>query len=198
MNRNDTTKPAAHRHGDLHDALIKAGIDILEEDGLAALTLRKAAARAGVSHAAPAHHFGNKHGLFSAIAAHGYRRFTEVMVEERHRCGSAPRDQLVGICRGYLRFSVEHTALFKLIFSLEHEQEADANLQAAAGEAFGVLEDVCSLFEESAAGPGINELTVWSVVHGYASLSLHKQGQRPEGGPVEIDLLIPNLVPKKN
>ena len=72
----------AHHHGDLRNALIRAGLDILDTEGLDALTLRKAAARAGVSHAAPAHHFQGKEGLLAAIAAHGYEQFRALMQEK--------------------------------------------------------------------------------------------------------------------
>ena len=67
-----TVPPAprtAHHHGDLRQALVAAGIELLDEGGLAALTLRRCAARAGVSHAAPAHHFKGLRGLLTAIVA---------------------------------------------------------------------------------------------------------------------------------
>ena len=58
-----------HHHGNLREALITAGVGLLNEGGLSALTLRKCAARAGVSHAAPAYHFKGLNGLLTAIAA---------------------------------------------------------------------------------------------------------------------------------
>ncbi len=67
MTLNPPEKP--HHHGNLREALIVAGIEILKEGGLPALTLRACAARAGVSHAAPAHHFDGLPGLVTAIAA---------------------------------------------------------------------------------------------------------------------------------
>jgi AcrR family transcriptional regulator len=58
-----------YHHGDLHDALLKAAETVLERDGLAGLTLRAVARQAGVSHAAPTHHFGDLTGLVSELAA---------------------------------------------------------------------------------------------------------------------------------
>ena len=185
-----------YHHGNLRHALIQAGLEILERDGLEGLTLRKVAARAGVSHAAPAHHFGNRDGLFVAIAAHGFDLFTEYMLADRFSRGDGARDQLVGISLGYLRFSREQPALFRLNFSVEYKNHADANLQAASQRAYQVLADVCALFEPDAAGPGINELKVWSVVHGYAMLSLYRSGQGTDGQPVPIELLLPMLTPR--
>lgn len=184
-----------YHHGDLRNALVLAGLDILDQEGLEGLSLRKVAARAGVSHAAPAHHFANREGLFVAIAAHGFDRFRDYMLEDRFADGTSPRDQLVGICRGYLRFSREQQALFRLNFSFEYKNHPDGDLQAASLRAYNVLVEVCDLFEPDPAGPGINELKVWSTVHGYATLSLFRRGQTPQGEPVPIELLLPNLKP---
>src|SRR5712671_6417935 len=84
-------KPAARRgrapdnspyhHGALHDALLKAAERVLERDGLAGLTLRAVAREAGVSHAAPTHHFGDLTGLVSELAAIGFRQFNVAMGE---------------------------------------------------------------------------------------------------------------------
>src|SRR5213080_824442 len=66
--------PRPYHHGDLRRALMRAALDAIVEGGPANLSLRDLARRAGVSHAAPAHHFGDKAGLLTSIAAEGYRR----------------------------------------------------------------------------------------------------------------------------
>jgi AcrR family transcriptional regulator len=185
-----------YHHGDLRNALVLAGLEILEEDGLGGLTLRKVAARAGVSHAAPAHHFVNRDGLFVAIATLGFDRFRDYMLEDRYESGRTPQDQLLGISRGYLRFSREQPALFRLNFSVEYKNHPNGELQAASLRAYQVLADVCALFHPDPAGAGINELKVWSTVHGYAMLSLFQRGQSPDGSPVPIELLLPTLRPR--
>lgn len=73
------TDQSTYHHGNLKAALVQAGLDILNQQGLADLTLRACALRAGVSHTAPKNHFGNLAGLMSAIAARGYQRLTETM-----------------------------------------------------------------------------------------------------------------------
>ena len=72
-----------YHHGDLHDALLAAAERVLERDGLPGLTLRAVAREAGVSHAAPTHHFGDLTGLLSELAAIGFRRFNETMQSRR-------------------------------------------------------------------------------------------------------------------
>ena len=62
-----------YHHGDLKNALIHAGIAILAKEGVGGLSLRKVAARAGVSHAAPYAHFADKQALIAAISTEGFR-----------------------------------------------------------------------------------------------------------------------------
>ncbi len=186
-----------HHHGNLRAALIDAALAILDEGGVEALTLRKAAARAGVSHAAPAHHFNGKHGLVVALAAHGFRTFTDLMEEERLRHGKDPQAQLLGICEGYIRFSREQRALFQLIFRTDFRKDVSDELREASAAAYGLLAEVCALFEPSPNGPGVNEVMVWSLVHGYASLSQQRQGSAwPSGRAIGFEDILPALTPR--
>jgi len=186
-----------HHHGNLRAALIDAGMQLLAERGLDGLTLRRAAAKAGVSHAAPAHHFNGKQGLVLAIAAHGFQTFTQLMQDERYRHGDTPQDQLLGICEGYLRFAREHTALFRLIFTTEVKSDPDEDLQTASAAAFGLLVEVCALFEPSPEGDGVNEIMMWSLVHGYAGLSQFSHLNNPSTGEViPFAMVLPKLKPK--
>src|SRR5712672_2321590 len=77
--RSRSTEDTPYHHGALHDALLKAAERVLERDGLAGLTLRAVAREAGVSHAAPTHHFGDLTGLVSELAAIGFRQFNTAM-----------------------------------------------------------------------------------------------------------------------
>ena len=187
-----------HHHGNLRPALIKAGIEILETEGLQTLSLRKIAAKAGVSHAAPAHHFDGKTGLLSAIAAEGFRTFIHLMEEGRTAAPPAPRAQLLGICDGYLRFAAQHPALFQLIFSPQIKNGKDADLATVAQQAFGVLSDACALFEPLPDHPQGLEMMVWSLVHGFATLRRFHQSVPPTSDHViSFPDILPPLTPKK-
>jgi AcrR family transcriptional regulator len=186
-----------HHHGNLRAALISAGLDLLAEGGLEGLTLRAAAARAGVSHAAPAHHFNGKHGLVVAIAAEGFRTFTRIMEEDRYLDGPDPQAQLLGIANGYLRFASEHPALFSLIFAPAIKYDPDPELSEASASAFMVLSQVCALFQPSPKGEGVNEMMVWAAVHGYASLRATEQMRNPRTGElVPISSVLPPMQPR--
>src|SRR5436305_6327778 len=83
-----------YHHGALHDALLKAAETVLERDGLPGLTLRAVAREAGVSHAAPTHHFGDLTGLLSELAATGFRQFNAAMAAA-DSSGPSPLDTAI-------------------------------------------------------------------------------------------------------
>src|SRR5436309_12958239 len=74
-----SSEDGPYHHGGLRDALLEAAERVLERDGLAGLTLRAVAREAGVSHAAPSHHFADLTGLVSELAAIGFRKFNTAM-----------------------------------------------------------------------------------------------------------------------
>ena len=101
--------------------LVRAGRTILEKDGLAALSLRRAARSAGVSPAAPYHHFPDKQALLDAIATQGFDALTSAM-ETRMAEVADPNARLDASGVGYVAFAVENPALFQLMFGA-HELE---------------------------------------------------------------------------
>jgi tetracycline repressor-like protein len=103
-----------YHHGDLPRALLDAAIQAILEVGPAAVSLRDLARRAGVSHAAPAHHFGDKAGLLTAVATDGFRRLAATLRETYQATGSFLE---VGVA--YVRFAVTHRAHFEVMFRPE-------------------------------------------------------------------------------
>lgn len=157
-----------HHHGNLRVALITASVDLLQEGGIDGLTLRRAAARAGVSHAAPAHHFNGLPGLMTATAAQAFQMFTAAMVLARDAAPPTPRARLLGVANGYLAFARGHAGLFQLMFNAPNLCRDDPELALASAAAYGVLRDACAPF--AAPNPERLELAVWSLVHGFAAL----------------------------
>ena len=157
----------------LRTRLISSGLDILQEKGLNALTLRACAARAGVSHAAPAHHFSGLSGLITSIIAKGFAQFADTMEEDRKAAPPTPLGQVTGICNGYMRFSKEHPALFSLMFNTSGEiDDTDPEFTAASARAYGLLRNACAPYLPVTEHPNATEVLVWSLVHGLATLQL--------------------------
>ncbi|MGD9882441.1 MAG: TetR/AcrR family transcriptional regulator [Reyranella sp.] len=129
MARPKTAKP--YHHGDLREALIVAGRNLMEEKGLRGFTLRECARRASVSHAAPAHHFPSIDALLAEIATRGFHELTEAMTAEARRSNGTPAGRLVAQGVGYMAFAAANSALFRLMFSLEVDQLEGPALAAA-------------------------------------------------------------------
>src|SRR5215203_6275096 len=127
-----STTPAAskdarpYHHGDLPRALLDAAVEAIAEVGPAAVSLRDLARRTGVSHAAPAHHFGDKAGLLTAVAADGFRRLAATLGEAYEATGSFLE---VGVA--YARFAAIHRAHFEVMFRPELYRTDDPDLVRA-------------------------------------------------------------------
>ncbi|MBL9053090.1 MAG: TetR/AcrR family transcriptional regulator [Tabrizicola sp.] len=159
-----------YHHGDLRAALLSAAEDELADRGIEGFSLRSVAKRAGVSHAAPAHHFGDVVGLLTALAAEGFHRF-QATLDAQEVGASGPRDRAVRAGLGYMRFADERPALFRLIFSSAKPSFADPELVDAAETAYRHLQDLIA-----ALGGGLTDVTaLWALSHGLADLS---SGQR--------------------
>ena len=157
-----------YHHGDLRAALLAAAEAELAEVGVEGFSLRKVARRAGVSHAAPAHHFGDVFVIqLERVAAEGYRRF--LAKQGRHEAVAAPdaAAQLVAAGQGYVAFAMERPALFRLLFGSSRPDYDAPDLQAAAGAAYGHLVDQVT----AAGGQTMTDVAaVWAIAHGLADL----------------------------
>lgn len=182
----DTVKSFGHCHWmepapplpPLRDSLIEAGMALLNDGGMAALTLRRAAARAGVSHAAPAWHFDGLPGLLTAIAARAFADFAGRMEQARDAAGPDAFQRLVGVCQGYLDFARINHGLFHVMFVSPQVNRADPAIIPQAMRSYMLLRDACLPFAgEGATEDPLLETAVWSMVHGYATLGFGSPGQ---------------------
>jgi AcrR family transcriptional regulator len=169
-------QPKPYHHGDLAPTLRKAARAILEEEGLAALSLRSVARRAGVSHAAPYRHYPSREALLADVATEGLKELSAEIVQAVTVRGDRA-ERVVHIGRAYMRFAVRHTGLLRLMFGSELPNRGDFPGLSEATQAIG--EEVGRALEDPAAG-----LTVWAAVHGLAMLILDNVidlGQRQSG-----------------
>ncbi len=163
-------REAPYHHGDLRGALIKAAQRTLEEEGLAALSLRAVARRAGVSSAAPYHHFPDKQALLDAVAERGFDSLTAAMTTRMDRVtGSTARLEASGI--GYVAFAVANPALFGLMFSaIGQNRSAGQPLDLARQRAYAVLQKAAAAASPDGKASPAECLRLWAVVHGIAKL----------------------------
>jgi AcrR family transcriptional regulator len=178
----DTTKPASRRpyhHGDLRRAILTAALDVIAADGPSALSLRDLARRAGVSHAAPAHHFGDRTGLLTAIAAEGFGLLATALRE-------APDLKEAGV--RYVRFAREHPAHFQVMFSPGLLRADDLELTTARTLTGDALREAVSGVDPEGVEPRLAGVAAWSLAHGFATLLLGHNLDGPVDGrdPEEV------------
>ncbi len=171
----------SYHHGALRVALLAATEQILLEQGLEGFTLRACARRAGVSHGAPAHHFGDVRGLLTAFATSGYQRMAAMMHSERVRAGPDSYAQLMSVGQVYIDFALAHRAQFQLMFRTDRIDETDPQFATAAQATFDQLDGVLARFlnESNCFDDAILAKLVlaWSTVHGFACLLLEGRMQ---------------------
>ncbi len=176
----------SYHHGDLRQALIDTGLTMLEERGLEGLTLRKLAARVGVSHAAPEHHFPTLRHLMTAFAVEGFRLFAASMRSAMATASGDPAEQLRAAARGYLAFATARPHLFRLMFTANRLDWDDPTLGPPANAAHAVLEEISApvakrMKLDTPEGRAAVEQLVWSQIHGHAHLMIDGKLQQ-EGG----------------
>jgi AcrR family transcriptional regulator len=185
-----------YHHGDLRAALLAAAEKELAEKGVEGFSLRSVAKRAGVSHAAPAHHFGDTGGLLTALAAEGFTRFQDTL-DAREVGAVDDRDRAVRAGLGYLEFALARPALFRLIFSSARPDFASADLIAAANRAYDHLVGLVTVL----GGGETDVIALWATSHGIADLSAgHKmrtlQGRPPEAREAMIRQVLQRCLPR--
>lgn len=173
-------KSERYHHGDLKNALIEAAIDILAEEGVQGLSLRKVAARAGVSHAAPYAHFTDKQALIAAVSTEGYRRLAGQLQSAIELYPNDPLRQLIEGAWAYIEFALDDPAHFKITLSgvVEKEQDYPA-LVKATESAFVLLEQIVGTCQQAdilrPSAEDLMAVSVWSVIHGLVTLALDAQ-----------------------
>jgi AcrR family transcriptional regulator len=159
---------AAYHHGDLRAACVRAAMELLEEGGEAALSLRAVARRAGVSPAAPYRHYADREALVSAVAAVGYRELAERLAAA-HPSPSTPQ-QLAGVATAYVQFALDRPALFRIMFGEPCDRDNDERVAATAAVSLYVREIVQRSFPHADADAMAT--AIWALAHGLAFLHL--------------------------
>jgi AcrR family transcriptional regulator len=164
--------PGRYHHGELREALLNAAEWLLARRGTEALSLRDVARRAGVSHAAPYHHFAGLDELLAALAERSFLQLGAAMQSGVDAHPGDARAQLLAIAAAYVDFARLRPARFRLMFGpvLASHRQRHPGLQRAADIAFAVLLNAATRFDP-AAGP-LLALTGWSLAHGVSHLAL--------------------------
>jgi AcrR family transcriptional regulator len=171
------SKSRPYHHGDLFEALVAAGTELLIAEGIASFTLRECARRAGVSHAAPKNHFASVGDLLCEIAARGFEQFVaklEAAANAAHP--QSPEARLIAMGRAYVAFAQGNPAVYSLMFRHAQDFQKTEHLKLASEAAWRQLLDGVT----AVIGPDRNDALaraahVWALVHGIASLIIDRR-----------------------
>ena len=186
------TETKAYHHGNLRGALVEAGLEILELEGPSALSLRAVARRAGVSHAAPAHHFATLGHLLAEMAAQGFTAFVSSLDAAAAQGKQDAVSRLKAMGRAYVMFAVGRPSLYALMFRTNETIVWTDHLEQAASAAWSQLaEAVAPVLKRDAQDPLTRSgaVRVWSLVHGFASLSIDNRFPPNVRGEVNPDIM---------
>ncbi len=173
-------KSKTYHHGNLKEALISAGLDMLSKHGIEGLSLRNVAKKIGVSHTAPYNHFSDKQALLAAISTAGHAQLYQILLNTFEKSKDNPATIIPEIAWAYLQFALDNPAKFKLMFSgaLEEERNHPAFMEVSGksialfGEIIAFCQDKGQLLPGRVDGFAIK---LWSAVHGFTTLMLENQ-----------------------
>jgi AcrR family transcriptional regulator len=178
MRDSQTAEARPYHHGDLRRALIDAASRLLEAEGPSALSLRAVAREAGVSPAAPYHHFKDKGELLEAVAQEGWTLLDAALAKAK---GGAPSPQqaMNGLGVAYVCFARENPALYRVMYDTARDREdLPDQMQVEKDSAYCKVRDT---LVEAGADPS-NEIDIelattaaWCSAHGLAEMAGFKQ-----------------------
>ena len=177
------TSRTNYHHGALRETLLTATLELIEQEGIGAVSLRRVARAAGVSPGAPYHHFPDRAALLTALSNEGFRHLTKTLKKAKVKATATaenPKDAVEALLQAYVNFAQENPAYFHLMFrpELKQSQKTD-NEDTPADEAFAVLNETVSTSlvnnTEHTVDKDVLAITLWSLAHGLASLWLDGQ-----------------------
>jgi len=196
-----------HYHGDLQRALLDAAAELLAEVGAEGVSLREVARRAGVSHAAPAHHFGDRAGLLTALATEGFALFDQHLQAALTVPPLQPIDQLPALGRAYAEFAELHRGHFAIMFRPALIQPNDPRFAAASEAAFETLRrhvERCQRAGWHATADNQSlAAAAWALAHGITalriqgSLARHCPDTSLDGVAALVDTIINDPSPRR-
>jgi AcrR family transcriptional regulator len=185
------SSPVSYHHGDLRRALLDAALSIAKREGPFAVGLREVSRRAGVSAAAPYHHFASREAMLAELAVEGFSLLADAMEREHRACTSTDAiDRLEAIGCGYVRFAREYPGHFRLMFLAAAEGWPSEQLGPSSERALQCLKHgVEALVSAGVIAPDEVEsmcVFAWSLVHGAGELLAGQALTR--NGPLRVPI----------
>lgn len=179
-----TVTSSLYHHGNLRQSLLQNSLQLLRDEGIAGLSLRRLAELTGVSRAAPYHHFKDKQSLLAAVAEQGFAQLAQLLLKVVSDEQISLEQRLQQAVLGYLQFAQNQPALYQLMFgqtlwasvAVDGNADSTAQFQRAAKDCF---RHYVQLFERLQAQDSLaadhhalrSAQLLWASLHGLATLT---------------------------
>ena len=176
MTQTAASEARPYHHGDLSRALVEAARRILETEGPAALSLRAVAREAGVSPAAPYHHFKDKGELLDAVAHEGWAALDTALTEARLKAGDS-KERMTGLGVAYVGFARDNPALYRVMYDCSRDKDALPEQMKEEGAYCQVRNTIDERSGGTASPIDLELATIaaWCAGHGLAEMISFKQ-----------------------
>lgn len=162
-----------YHHGDLRAALLRAAQELLDEGGPDAVTIREAARRAGVSHAAPANHFADRRALLTALAAELFERLSRQIGDALAGAAAEPARRVRAFADAVIDFGLSRPNRYRLLWRRDLLDNDDARLNRAMDAIYDRLTaELGSAGRRRPPDRDTCAIALWSMVHGYVSMRI--------------------------
>lgn len=167
------TNKTHYHHGNLREKILQAAFDLLDEEGINAVGIRKIARLLDVAHSAPANHFKNKQALLIALAAESFRELNANIAQEHDQQAQDCRQTIHAFSNSVLEFGLKYPNRYKLLWRREYSDDQSDDLGKAMDDIYAVL---TGILNEHAKRKKVDvesqAIALWSLIHGYVLLRL--------------------------
>lgn len=190
------TKP--YHHGNLRNALITAGLELINAEGEENLSLRKVAQKCGVSNAAPYAHFNSKDEFIAAIQQHIMDLFTSTLERTAELYADKP-ELLSMLGTAYVKFFYQNPLYFDFLFSRkniqinlsldcagEKELPPLKILKQTAAKTFGKVDIPESVIQNKI-------IAMWALVHGLSAIATMPNVEYDKDWETRIEEIIKSI-----
>lgn len=177
MNNQPAKKISSYHHGNLKEELLRTATDMIDKEGLDAITLRDLTQRLGTSRTAVYRHFASKEALILGVIEKGYEDIDLIFTPIFEDRTQSVAHRFNAMARAYLDFAIEHPNLYRLLFGEKYHQEREKLCDYKdESQATGLYALIGLLLEAQVEGtiapvdPMIQAAMAWASIHGLASL----------------------------
>jgi AcrR family transcriptional regulator len=188
-------KKAKYHHGNLKHAIIDAGIEIIQKQGMKMLSLRNVSGKIGVSHSALYRHYKNKEELIVSLSLNGFQKLTQILDKAIMKFTGDPKAQLKEMGRKYIQFAVNNPIYYRLMFGdyINNKTEYPDLFKAYDACFIKLIEVIMQYTNEKNDNKDnhmITAISIWSLLHGYASLILDNKKDKNVGSKIQIERIL--------